>query len=118
MKKDLENRLQQFNLEVEKFTARWNHLKPSGIDADTKTELIRDAAKNLRERRQELDDVIKNKGKLVYVNNYMFLLKIKYSIIQTILLQDVFGVPNLNLFYEMYQILLLYFTEMIALLLV
>ena len=65
MRKDLENRLKNFHQEVEKFTARWNQLKPSDIDADSSAKKLKEAAANIKERKLELDEIIKSKDKLL-----------------------------------------------------
>ena len=65
MRKDLENRVKNFHQEVEKFIARWNQLKPSDIDADSSPENFKAAATNIKDRKLELDDIIKNKEKLL-----------------------------------------------------
>lgn len=65
MRKDLENRLKNFNQEIEKFSARWNQLKPSHIDADSSASKLKEAAANIKDRKLELDDIIKSKDKLL-----------------------------------------------------
>ena len=65
MRKDLENRLKNFSQEVEKFTARWNQLKPSDIEADSSPEKFKAAAENIKDRKLELDEIIKNREKLL-----------------------------------------------------
>ena len=65
MRKDLENRLKNFHQEVEKFTSRWNQLKPSDIDADSSSSKVKQAATNIKDRKLELDEIIKSKDKLL-----------------------------------------------------
>lgn len=65
MKIDLENRLKNFHHEVDKFVARWNQLKPSAIDSDSSVKELKEAAGNIRDRKLELDEVMKSKDKLL-----------------------------------------------------
>ena len=65
MRKDLENRLKNFHQEVEKFIARWNQLKPSNIDADSSSSKVKEAAVNIKDRKLELDEIVKSKDKLL-----------------------------------------------------
>ena len=65
MRKDLENRLKNFHQEVEKFTARWNQLKPSDIDADSSSSKLKEAANSIKDRKLELDEIMKNKDKIL-----------------------------------------------------
>ncbi len=64
MKKDLENRLQTFETEAQNFAARWNQLKPSNIDSDSSPEEYKKASESIKERKKELEEVLKNKEKL------------------------------------------------------
>ena len=65
MKKELLSRVDGFIQELERFSARWNQLKPANIDADADKKTCNQAVNNIKERRAEFNDIVQRKEKLV-----------------------------------------------------
>lgn len=67
MKKELLSRVNGFQQELERFSARWHQLKPANIDADADTKTCIKAIQNIKDRRTEFNDIVQRKDKLQYV---------------------------------------------------
>ena len=64
MKKELMSRVDGFQQELERFSARWHQLKPANIDADADKKTCIEAINNIKERRVEFNDLVQRKDKL------------------------------------------------------
>uniref|UniRef100_A0A7M5UV62 Cytoplasmic dynein 2 heavy chain 1 n=1 Tax=Clytia hemisphaerica TaxID=252671 RepID=A0A7M5UV62_9CNID len=64
MKKELANRSEAFQQELERFAARWHQLKPANIDADADKKVCMQAISNIKERRVEFNDIVERTKKL------------------------------------------------------
>ena len=64
MKKELANRSEAFQQELERFAARWHQLKPANIDADADKKVCMQAINNIKERRVEFNDIVERTKKL------------------------------------------------------
>lgn len=65
MKSNVESRVQNFTLELEKFGARWHQLKPRDIDLDSGQERCLAAVNSIKERRAEFNELEETMKKLV-----------------------------------------------------
>ena len=65
MRKEVTNSIEDFSMELEKFSARWHQLKPANIDADADKKTCNEAVNNIKERRAEFDELAARKEKLM-----------------------------------------------------
>lgn len=66
MKSNVESRVDKFRSELEKFSARWNHAKPTPdvIEAGDKEACLK-AVELVKEKKVEFDEVQKTKNSLM-----------------------------------------------------
>ena len=64
MKSNMQNTINAFNNEIEKFANRWEQLKPSDLDIDAGQESCQKALAGLKDRRAEWDELLKQSDNL------------------------------------------------------
>lgn len=65
MKSNVESRVQAFQQELEKFSARWHQLKPKDIDIDSDAQACKAAVSSVKDRKAEFVELEETMNKLM-----------------------------------------------------
>ena len=65
MKSNVSSRVKQFEQDLEKFTARWNQLKPGDDALDRDQKKCMEAVQTIKEKKQEFEELYQTKTTLV-----------------------------------------------------
>ena len=64
MKSNVASRVKQFEQDLEKFTARWNQLKPGDDALDGDQKKCMEAVQTIKEKKQEFEELYQTKATL------------------------------------------------------
>lgn len=65
MKSNVESRVQAFQQELEKFSARWHQLKPKDLDIDSGKQACQQAVTSVKDRKAEFVELEETMNKLM-----------------------------------------------------